>query len=65
VRFTVRQNDFDDAFRFEAGRQGAQVKRGDRRVAHDQHVARRDMLSQKIGLVEQSLADQDRIATTA
>ena len=65
VRLTVRQDDLNDSARPKGGRKSIQVKRRNRRITNDQHIARRDMLSQKIGPREQALADQNRIATTA
>jgi hypothetical protein len=65
VRLTVRQDDLDHTSRSKGSGQRIQIERRNRRITNDQHIARRDVLAQELGLAEKAIADQDGIATTA
>jgi hypothetical protein len=65
VRLAVRQDDLDHTSRSKGSGQRIQIKRRYRRISNDQHVARRDVLAQEVGLAEEAIADQDGIAATA
>ncbi len=65
VRLPVRENGFDNAFARKAACQPIEVQRRDDRVAHDQNVARGNVLCEEIRAAQQPVPDQDGIAAVA